>query len=114
MRSFRPGAHSSSRRWRRVRRISRCKSRSTASPIRRAGFTSRAANGVDNRSAAIGRSRLPFAFSRQLKGASMSVIAAMAEAYQSQPVGEHVIETLELDHVTFAEPVRIATNTPDL
>jgi hypothetical protein len=43
----------------------------------------------------------------------MSVIAAMEEAYATQPVGEHVIETLELDHETFDAPVRIATNTPD-
>ncbi|EJW12729.1 Transcriptional regulator [Rhodovulum sp. PH10] len=37
----------------------------------------------------------------------------MQEAYAANPAGEVVIETLELDHVGFAEPVRIASNVED-
>jgi hypothetical protein len=43
----------------------------------------------------------------------MSVTAAMEEAYAANPRGEAVIETLELDHVTFAQPVYIATGVED-
>jgi len=39
----------------------------------------------------------------------MSLTAAMAEAYAANPAGVSVIETIELNHVAFAEPVRIAT-----
>ena len=39
----------------------------------------------------------------------MSLSAAMAEAYAANPAGVSVIETIELNHVAFAEPVRIAT-----
>ena len=33
----------------------------------------------------------------------------MAEAYAANPAGVSVIETVELNHVAFAEPVRVAT-----
>ena len=39
----------------------------------------------------------------------MSLTAAMTEAYAANPAGVSVIETIELNHVAFAEPVRIAT-----
>lgn len=43
----------------------------------------------------------------------MSVTDAMAEAYATQPAGEVIIDTLELDHPTFDEPVRIATGVQE-
>lgn len=43
----------------------------------------------------------------------MTLTAAMEEAYASNPHGEVVIETLELNHVTFAEPVRVASGVDD-
>jgi hypothetical protein len=39
----------------------------------------------------------------------MSLTEAMKEAYAAIPAGVSVIETIELNHVTFAQPVRIAT-----
>jgi hypothetical protein len=43
----------------------------------------------------------------------VSLTAAMQEAYAANPAGVSVIETIELDHVTFATPVRIATGVQD-
>lgn len=43
----------------------------------------------------------------------MTLTAAMQEAYAANPGGEIVIETLELDHVTFEAPVRIAANVDE-
>lgn len=43
----------------------------------------------------------------------MTLTAAMQEAYAANPAGEIVIETLELDHVTFDRPIRIASNVEE-
>lgn len=43
----------------------------------------------------------------------MSVTDALAEAYANQPAGEVVIETLQLDHITFDAPIYIATGVLD-
>ena len=43
----------------------------------------------------------------------MSVTAALNETYQNEPAGEEVIETIELDHITFSDPIRIATGVDD-
>ncbi|MBI5111296.1 MAG: DUF1833 family protein [Rhodovulum sp.] len=43
----------------------------------------------------------------------MSVTEAMREAWAANPAGETIIETIELDHVTFDQPVRIACNVSE-
>lgn len=43
----------------------------------------------------------------------MSLTEAMEEAYAANPAGEVVIETIELDHATFDDPVRIATGVEE-
>ena len=48
-----------------------------------------------------------------MMGARVSLTAAMTEAYAANPAGVSVIETIELNHVTFAEPVRIATGVQE-
>jgi len=40
----------------------------------------------------------------------MSLTDAIKEAYADPEVGEDIIDTLELDHPSFAEPIRIAAN----
>ena len=43
----------------------------------------------------------------------MTLTAAMEEAYASNPHEETLIETIELDHVSFAEPVRVANGVDE-
>ncbi len=43
----------------------------------------------------------------------MSVTAAMEEAYAANPHGESVIETIELNHVAFDEPLRVASGVDE-
>lgn len=43
----------------------------------------------------------------------MSLTEAMEEAYAANPHGESVIETVELNHPTFDEPVRVASGVDD-
>lgn len=38
----------------------------------------------------------------------MSLTEAMEEAYAANPAGDVIIETIELNHITFDEPVRVA------
>lgn len=40
----------------------------------------------------------------------MSLTEAIKLAYAANPAGETIIETIELDHVTFAAPIRVACN----
>lgn len=40
----------------------------------------------------------------------MSLTDAMKEAYADPDVEDNIVETLELDHVAFAEPIRIVPN----
>lgn len=43
----------------------------------------------------------------------MTLTSAMAEAYASAKADAEIFETVELDHVTFAEPVRVVTGVEE-